>query len=434
MARPAPGGGLQQPVERRMMPAQPGETAVSTGTALTKTLLFGGVLAFTATQSVLFLIIAPLVRDLGLSELQFGLIFTLSNIGLVVAAPFWGRRSDRIGRRPVFLIGMLGCGVGIAALAGVLQLGLWGVLPASALFVTLLCVRLGYTVTATAIYPASSAIAIDITSAKDRAKSLALLGSARSLGTIAAPALGASLAFLGVLVPIYAAAALAVLFTAAAFVWLKEPPRDADAGRRSAMRFTDPRIVPFLIAWGGLFLAFTALQFTTPFLIEDRFGLSDSVDVIRTSSLALFCIAAMSLVVQGGVIQLFNPSAYTLLRWCLPLFAAGLVIIDLSSSLTVLFAGYPVIGVPFALPAPGIPGVARLRVQPHEQATTAGYLASASSLGVLFGPLFGSWLYQMSPLLPALVGAVILVSIAVYLAFAVSAPDPHDDAATKKST
>jgi MFS family permease len=57
-------------------------------------------------QSLLLSILPPLSRELGMQEWKVGAIFALSAGLWVVASPFWGRRSDRIGRKPVILIGL----------------------------------------------------------------------------------------------------------------------------------------------------------------------------------------------------------------------------------------------------------------------------------------------------------------------------------------
>ena len=68
-------------------------------------------------QSLLFVIFAPLARQLGIEEWQLGFIIAASNMALAVSAPRWGRASETLGRRTVFLIGLGGYAVGYAALA-----------------------------------------------------------------------------------------------------------------------------------------------------------------------------------------------------------------------------------------------------------------------------------------------------------------------------
>ena len=47
----------------------------------------------------IFITIPPLARDLGLSEIQIGSIFASSALAWMILSLFWGKLSDRIGRK-----------------------------------------------------------------------------------------------------------------------------------------------------------------------------------------------------------------------------------------------------------------------------------------------------------------------------------------------
>lgn len=392
------------------------------GSKRTTFILWSGVLFFAVTQSMLFVVFGPLARDLGLTEIEFGLIFTLSNIGLVVAAPYWGRKGETLGTKTVFLIGILGCGGGIGLMAVIIQFGLWGLISTSTLFVLLLLARSLYAVTSTAIYPASAAIIAATTDRQNRVKGMAMLGSARSLGAIIGPAVGATLAVISILFPIYFATALIILFAVFTKAVLSAPPPAKGEGPNPTLKATDSRLRPYLVLWFAFFLAFTSLQFITAFLIEDRFDVTANQDVIQITGLALFTMAATALFIQAVVLQFIKPSARLLLRLAMPLFAFGLLIIALAPSLPVLFSGYVLLGLAFSTAGPGISGGASLTVAPHEQGTAAGYLASATSVGVMLGPIFGTAFYRIDPTLPLLLNVGLLGALAIY-AFYVKVPD-----------
>ena len=60
-------------------------------------------------QSFVFVIVPPLARELGLSEVQTSSIFALSAIGWALTSAAWGRASDKYGRRnPCLRIGRSG--------------------------------------------------------------------------------------------------------------------------------------------------------------------------------------------------------------------------------------------------------------------------------------------------------------------------------------
>ena len=79
-------------------------------------------------QSLLLSILPPLSRELDMQEWQVGAIFALSAGLWVVASPFWGRRSDRVGRKPIILIGLCGFAASMVLLGLVVQAGLSGVM------------------------------------------------------------------------------------------------------------------------------------------------------------------------------------------------------------------------------------------------------------------------------------------------------------------
>ncbi|NJM05628.1 MFS transporter, partial [Candidatus Gracilibacteria bacterium] len=86
-------------------------------------------------------LLAPLVRELGLSETQGGLIITAAALMFALGSPFWGGRSERWGRKPVLLISLLGFSLGFGAFAVVAQLALREALPPLVAFVALVLTR-----------------------------------------------------------------------------------------------------------------------------------------------------------------------------------------------------------------------------------------------------------------------------------------------------
>ena len=97
-----------------------------------------GVMLFAIGQSLLFIIVAPLSRAVGLSELEFGMAFTIANLPLMLTSPWWGRRSDIVGRKPIFITGLAGSALGTTLMAIVLGLALDGQLTGMLLIVVLI--------------------------------------------------------------------------------------------------------------------------------------------------------------------------------------------------------------------------------------------------------------------------------------------------------
>ena len=391
-----------------------------------KFILASGVVIFAIGQSLLFIIVAPLARSVGLSELQFGLTFSLANVSLIFAGPFWGRKSDVIGRKPVFTFGLFGSALGTLAMAATLTLGLKGTLTTGVLLAMIFLSRVLYGLTASSIYPSASGYIADVTGWADRAKGMALIGGANAIGSILGPAIGGGLAFLGALFPMFAAAVLSALGGIAAIFWLVEPEQHVQrqqntAAAKPALKFTDPRLRPYLIMWASIFITFISLNFVTSFYIQDRFDIHELPAVMRTASIMLSCMAVMITLIQGVLFQVIRISPHLLLRLCGPLFAVALFTMAFAPTLLVLGVAFALLGTAFACATPGINGSASLKMAPHEQGAAAGYLSAANTSGAILGPVVGTGLYHLQPNAPMLSGGVLMLALSLY-ALTVPAP------------
>ena len=92
------------------------------------TVLIMALMATGIGQSLVFAILAPLGREVQLGELQITSIIAISALVFGVAAPRWGRLSDRLGRKPMIITGLLGYTVGTLLFTSVFYAGLVGAL------------------------------------------------------------------------------------------------------------------------------------------------------------------------------------------------------------------------------------------------------------------------------------------------------------------
>src|SRR5436190_14434995 len=77
-------------------------------------------------QSMLFSILPPAARQIGITPFQVSTIFATSATLWVFISPWWGRRSDLRGRRQIMMIGLCGYALSMFALAVVIEVGLHG--------------------------------------------------------------------------------------------------------------------------------------------------------------------------------------------------------------------------------------------------------------------------------------------------------------------
>ena len=150
-------------------------------------LLTIGLLTTAVGQSFIFAILPPLGREVNLTVLQINTIIASSALVFSAAATVWGRMCDRIGRKPVILIGLTGYAVGNFVFAMIFDAAMRGWLAGPLLFGLILLGRCSQAVVMSGTNPGAAAYAADFSSREHRTKALARLGTASSLGMIIGP-------------------------------------------------------------------------------------------------------------------------------------------------------------------------------------------------------------------------------------------------------
>ena len=385
---------------------------------LDKVILIIGLVIYGTGFSLLYVIFAPLSREIGLSINQFGVLIAISNVALVFSSYYWGKRSQLIGRKKVFVIGLLSYGFAFLLFTFGIQVGLWGVFNPISLFIFLLIIRIIYGVLIGGIQPAAVAYMSDHTDSKDRTKAMALIGMAAGIGTMIGPVMGGTLAFIHPLFPMYCGALIALIGAGLAHKYLIQSiPEISESSQNKTLKFYDSRILPFLIGWAVAFMVFTSVQIISAFYIQDQLGIIEPDQVIKFTSIALLSMALTSTFMQAVVLQVLNISTETLLRICFLIFGVVLISISLVSSLTQFFLAYAGMGIAFSMITPSLNAAATLSVEPSEQGEVAGFLAGAPVVGMIFGPTIGTLLYNLDPTFPFYYGGLVAIILGAYFQF-----------------
>jgi len=349
--------------------------------------------------SVLFPLLAPLGRQLGLSEFQTTSIIAASSLTVFLSAPLWGRLSDRWGRKKVILIGLFGFSAGTVLFNTVLTLGINGWLVGLPLYFALVLTRIMHASVMSAAMPASNAYMADITDIKSRTRGMAAAGAANNFGAIMGPAL-AGLAVLSLLSPLWIMAAVAFLNGLFILRFLPDPPRQQNiVGNRKRMKYTDRRILPFIIVGVAMFSGFALVQQTMGFRFQDALNLSTG-DTAKTFGLAMMLSAACSLATQTLIVQRLELAPFTLLKLAIPLLILAFSLMASFNTQWMLTFAMMIQGMGMGLAGPGFMAGASLSVSPQEQGAVAGVASACGPLGFTVGPLVGGALYQISPVLP----------------------------------
>src|SRR5690625_2395126 len=130
-------------------------------------------------------------EELGASPAELGLLMAVYSLMQLLFAPMWGRISDRIGRKPVIMIGILGLSLSFFLMA--LSTELW----------MLFAARIIGGFLSSANMPTVMAYVADITSEEDRGKGMGIVGAATGLGFIFGPAVGGMFSIFSIDAPFY---------------------------------------------------------------------------------------------------------------------------------------------------------------------------------------------------------------------------------------
>lgn len=375
-----------------------------------------GLMATGIGQSLVFAILAPLGREVDLSEVQITSIIAFSALVFGLSSPFWGRLSDRVGRKPVIITGLIGYAVGTVAFTSTFYAAMSGLVSGTVFYLLVLGTRVCQAMIMSATNPASTAYAADHTARDQRTKTMARLGTANSMGTILGPAVSGALAVFGLLAPLYFAAALAAV--AALMVWRAlplTPPQQRSVHQPVArLKFTDRRITLFLVTAVGLFIGFSGIQQTLGFQLQDQLGLT-GIQTAQLTGAALLVSASFTLLIQLTVMQRVQLPPTGFIRVGLLSLLVGATIIAGFQSFAVLATGMAFMGTGMALCMPSISAGASLAVEPHEQGAAAGLVAACPAIGFSVGPVAAGALYQVDGALAPLFSGCVFFAVLVCL-------------------
>ena len=371
---------------------------------MTRATLFGtwrayvlllGVLLSGAGQTVIFTLLPPVARNLGLVELQAGTVFTVSAIFFTFLSPIWGKMSDRHGRRIFLVSGMIGVAISMFGFGLVMDLGLTGRINGNVLFLALVAMRSLSGIAGSAIAAAGLALVADLTDEGRRGSGMALYSASFGLGSIFGPAVAGLTSAVSITFPLYGLAAIGLVSAIGMAVFLPcNSPHPHDPEYKAPSWF-DRRIAR-LLAYSmiaGIVIAIP-MQVTGFYMLD---GLS--VDYGRLPALlgiVLTIFAGASLMGQLTLVRgVFQAS---ILLWFGPLLVCtGGAIVAVGEMLWTLFFGMVLTGLGAGVMLPSAISAMSLRVEGREQGAVAGMTNSASALGFILAPFVGLGLHTITP-------------------------------------
>ncbi|WP_293462503.1 MFS transporter [Phenylobacterium sp.] len=351
---------------------------------------------------------------------QVTLLFSAFSVGQFIGEPFWGKLSDRIGRRPVLIVTIAMVGLSYAALA--FAPNIW----------VAFALRFLTGIFAGNISTLQGALA-DITPPEKRAQRMGIMGSAFSAGFMTGPAIGGFLAqpsrgALGFQLPLLVAAGFALASALAVILFVRES-RPANAAPQKRVRaaglregFADPIISRVILVSFIVVVGFAGIEATYGLWTEQRFGWGP-----RQIGFAFMVIGLLGAVCQGwlsGRLARTYGEARTLTGG-LAFMGLGLVTQGLSPTWPVAMLGFALVCLGQSICFPNISALISRAAPPDRQGEMLGLNMSGMALARIGGPVMAGQLFSLvAPGAPFAFSALLILP-ALWFAWAVIQRTPR---------
>ncbi|MGN1401586.1 MAG: MFS transporter [Bacillus sp. (in: firmicutes)] len=339
-----------------------------------------------------------LAREIGANPAELGLLMAVYSLMQLIFAPIWGRVSDRIGRKPVMLIGIAG-----------LSLSFFMIAVADSLTMLMLARVIGGTLSA-ANMPTAMAYVADITSEEDRGKGMGIIGAATGLGFVFGPAIGGVFSQSSLELPFYLSGFTSLFTLLLVAVVLKESLPAEERGKSEKKR---PSMLSAIKGVNGLLFI---MQFIITFSLaglEATFAYFSAAKAGLTTAQLGYAFMIMGLagaIVQGGLIgpltKRFGEAA--VIRTGILMSGLGFILILFSQNFWTSALFLAVFGVGNGIIRPSVVSLLT-KGSTSGHGSITGLLSSFDSLGRILGPPIGGWLFSMSAGLPFVSGACLSV-------------------------
>jgi DHA1 family multidrug resistance protein-like MFS transporter len=367
------------------------------------TILFSTLVVVMLGFGIIIPIMPFYIKSFGASGKALGLLMTTYAVMQFIFAPFWGSLSDRYGRKPLLVIGVIGNA--LAHLLFGLSTELWMLFAARALAGML----------SSATLPTAMAYVSDSTSEKERGGGMGLMSAAMGTGIILGPGVGGWLGGISLALPFFVASALSVIALLAILAFLPESlPKDKRVQHDG---------VGFSLNFGSMWQALAgplAFLLMLSFLMD--FGFTCFEGVFGLFALDYYGYGpgqVGTLLVMVGIISTIMQAVFTgplTRRWgeakiitaCLLFSSIGFVLMLKATTLAgvILTVGFFVGS--NAMLRPSISSFISKR-STGSQGQAMGLNNSFMSLGRIMGPASAGFLYDINISFPYLSGSVILL-------------------------
>jgi len=373
------------------------------------------ILSFTLVVVMLgYGIIMPIIpfyiEKMGASGWELGLLTASSAMMQMIFAPIWGSLSDRAGRKPVLLIGVMG--YGITMLLFGLATQLW----------MLFFARVLNGILSSATLPTSMAFISDNTPEKERGSGMGKLGAAVGVGIVLGPGLGGALASISLATPFFVASGLCLV--ALLLVWFLLPeslPIESRQVRGVKSEYLQAGILrQVLLGPTGILMLL---------ILVVSFGMSSFQGILGLYALDKFgfgpqqigaiwmIVGAVMIVSQGALTGILTRryGEVSVIRFSLLATALGFGLMLLAAALIPLLLATGFLVLSIALLGPALNSLISTRTS-MKQGMTMGWSNSFSSLGRILGPIWAGFIFDINMDWPFL-SSVVIILIGLLISF-----------------
>ncbi|MCR2822867.1 MFS transporter [Lederbergia panacisoli] len=342
-------------------------------------------------------------ENIGATPTQLGYLMAVYSLMQLIFAPMWGRISDKIGRKPVIMIGIFGLSVSFFLMG--LSSQLW----------MLFAARIIGGFLSSANMPTVMAYVADITTPEDRGKGMGIIGAAVGLGFVFGPAIGGIFSKINLNMPFFIAGASSLItFFLVGFLLqeslTKKGGSQANTEKISIWQtFNGPLSILFILQL-FISLSLSGLEATFAYYAAKKAGLG-------TVTLGyLFMIMGLAgAIVQGGLVgkmtKKYGEGFVIQLGIVISTIGFGLILLVDSFTSAAIFLS--IFGIGNGVIRPSVSALlTKKSTSGHGSAT--GLLSSFDSLGRIVGPPLGGWLFSIAIGLPYISGIVLSI-VALFL-------------------
>lgn len=366
------------------------------------------ILAFTLLVVMLgFGIVIPImpfyVERLGAGGTELGLLVASYAIMRLIFGPIWGSLSDRLGRKPVLMVGIFGYGITMILFG--LATKLW----------MLFVFRSLSGILSSATSPTTMAYIGDSTSEQDRGGGMGILGAAVGIGTIIGPGLGGLLAGESLSRPFFIAGGMS--FLALLFVWWLLPESLSMQARRQASQKQRPSARYLWHTVSGrigilLIMAFlVSFAMTTFFSIFGLYALqkfSYGPEEVGSIMMVVGLVSAVAQgILTGPLTRRFGEA--TLIKTTLFATALGFIAISLGNTFITFLLAIGFFTLATSLMTPAVTALTSKRAT-IDQGMAMGLSNSFMSLGRIGGPTLAGVAFDINIEYPNLGGAAVMLA------------------------